>query len=145
MPALPRAASLPDDRPVTVVLDRALLAGAGADRSVIEELARVGAVVGMGDPGESEPGADFPVDLLSSWIAGDAPVGAVIAQLRGAFRHAATLVAERAVRAEERRRHAEIAELTRVGVALSTERNLLALLELILSQARRITSSDAAS
>ncbi|MHB1074261.1 MAG: HD domain-containing phosphohydrolase, partial [Gemmatimonadaceae bacterium] len=145
VPALPRAASLPDDRPVTVVLDRALLAGAGADRSVIEELARVGAVVGMGDPGESEPGADFPVDLLSSWIAGDAPVGAVIAQLRGAFRHAATLVAERAVRAEERRRHAEIAELTRVGVALSTERNLLALLELILSQARRITSSDAAS
>ena len=145
VPAHPRAASLPDDRPIAVVLDRALLGGAGGDRVLVEELARVAAVVGMGDPGEQEPGADFPADLLSSWIAGDAPVGAVIAQLRGAFRHAATLVAERTVRAEERKRHAEIGELTRVGVALSTERNLIALLEMILSQARRITSSDAAS
>jgi HD-GYP domain-containing protein (c-di-GMP phosphodiesterase class II) len=38
-----------------------------------------------------------------------------------------------------------LAELTRVGVALSTERNLLTLLEMILSQARRISGSDAGS
>ncbi len=145
MPALPVAASLPDDRPTVIALDRALLGGVGPDRSLVRELAQGAALVGIGDAGELEPGPDFPADLLSSWIAGDAPVGAVIAQLRGAFRHAGSLVAERSVRAEERRRHHEIAELTRVGVALSTERNLIALLELILTQARRITSSDAAS
>ncbi len=145
VPALPVAASLPDDRPTVIALDRALLGGVGPDRSLVRELAQGAALVGIGDAGELEPGPDFPADLLSSWIAGDAPVGAVIAQLRGAFRHAGSLVAERSVRAEERRRHHEIAELTRVGVALSTERNLIALLELILTQARRITSSDAAS
>ena len=71
--------------------------------------------------------------------------GLVTAQLRGAFRHAASLVAYRAVRSQERERHRELTELTRVGVALSTERDLLSLLTLILSQARRITTSDAGS
>src|SRR5256886_2826698 len=39
----------------------------------------------------------------------------------------------------------EIGELTRIGVALGTERDLKTLLELILTQARRITTSDAGS
>ncbi|MEK7667354.1 MAG: HD domain-containing phosphohydrolase [Gemmatimonadota bacterium] len=42
-------------------------------------------------------------------------------------------------------RSREITELTRIGVALSTERNYDVLLEMILSQARRITQSDGGS
>src|SRR5205085_402765 len=80
-----------------------------------------------------------------SYVSGDAPVGAVIAQLRGAFRHAASLFAERNSREEEARRAQELTELTRVGVALSHERDLTKLLEMILTQARRITNSDAGS
>jgi HD-GYP domain-containing protein (c-di-GMP phosphodiesterase class II) len=42
-------------------------------------------------------------------------------------------------------RDAELAELTRIGVALSTERSLITLLEMILTQARRIAACDAGS
>ncbi len=105
----------------------------------------VAAFVGIGDAGESEPAPDFPSDLLTSFVPGDAAVGTVITQLRGAFRHAAALVAERNAREQEQQRYQELTELTRVGVALSHERDLTTLLEMILSQARRITNSDAGS
>jgi GAF domain-containing protein len=69
----------------------------------------------------------------------------VITQFKGAFRHAAALLAERIAKEQEQQRYQELTELTRVGVALSHERDLTKLLEMILSQARRITSSDAGS
>src|SRR3972149_783509 len=43
----------------------------------------------------------------------------------------------------EGRSASDLHELTRIGVALSTERDLLALLEMILSEARRISTADA--
>ena len=78
-------------------------------------------------------------------MAGDAAPGTVIAALRGGFRHAASLVATRHARTEADERARELTELTSIGAALSTERDLHALLELILTQARRVTSSDAGS
>ena len=68
-------------------------------------------------------------------------------------RHAARRISPRGGarrRAERHRRSGAAAgascnELTNVGVALSTERDLHTLLEMILSQARRITTSDAGS
>ena len=146
IPALPTAKAIQDEgRPVVVALDRGLLQSVGGVRQTLEDVAGVAALVGIGDPGEHEPCEDFPVDLLTSFVPGDAAVGTVIAQLRGAFRHAASLVAERMARAQEQQRYQELTELTRVGVALSHERDLNKLLEMILSQARRITSSDAGS
>lgn len=145
MPALPTAGTLDADRPTVVLLDRALLATIGDDRERLTALAGVAALVGLGDAGETEPPADFPAELLTSFVPGDAAPGVLIAQLRGAFRHAAALVAARAAQHAEEQRHRELRELTRVGVALSTERNLDTLLEMILSQARRITASDAGS
>ncbi|MGH7638996.1 MAG: HD-GYP domain-containing protein, partial [Gemmatimonadaceae bacterium] len=146
IPALPTAKAMQDEgRPVVVALDRGLLQSVGGVRQTLEDVANVAALVGIGDPGEGEPCEDFPVDLLTSFVPGDAAVGTVIAQLRGAFRHAAALVAERTARAQEQQRYQELTELTRVGVALSHERDLNKLLEMILSQARRITSSDAGS
>ncbi|HEY2067519.1 MAG TPA: HD domain-containing phosphohydrolase [Gemmatimonadaceae bacterium] len=145
IPALPTPRALDADRPTVIALDRALLASAGADVERLRELSTVVALVGIGDPGEREPSTDFPVELLTSFVSGDAAAGTVIAALRGGFRHAAALVAARQSRvlAEERQR--ELAELTTIGVALSTERDLGALLDLILTQARRVTASDAGS
>jgi HD-GYP domain-containing protein (c-di-GMP phosphodiesterase class II) len=54
-------------------------------------------------------------------------------------------LAERNAKEQEQQRYQELTELTRVGVALSHERDLTKLLEMILSQARRITNSDAGS
>ena len=145
VPALPLAGTLDPERPTVVLLDRMLLQSVAGDPSRVRDLAAVAALVGLGEGAEDEPPADFPADLLTGFIAGSASPGAVIAALRGGFRHAASLVGERSVRAQEAMRHHELAELTRVGVALSTERNLLSLLEMILSQARRLTSADAGS
>ncbi|MDQ3995819.1 MAG: hypothetical protein M3303_02240, partial [Gemmatimonadota bacterium] len=41
---LPRAYALDPDRPTVILLDRSLLAGAGAAREQLEELARVAAI-----------------------------------------------------------------------------------------------------
>jgi HD-GYP domain-containing protein (c-di-GMP phosphodiesterase class II) len=144
VPVLPTAGTLDASRPTVIVLDRGLLDSAG-DAERLTELARYAALVGFGEAGEAEPPADFPTDLLTSYLSADAPVGTIIAMLRGAFRHAASLVSERRALAEQEDRHRELRELTSVGVALSTERDLLTLLEMILSQARRITTSDAGS
>jgi HD-GYP domain-containing protein (c-di-GMP phosphodiesterase class II) len=145
VPVLPTAASLDPSRPTVIVLDRTLLASAAAERRSFEDVAELAALVGWGDPDEPAPREDFPCDLLTSFIPGGAAVGTVIAQLRGAFRHAATLVAARAARQQEQERYHELTELTRVGLALSTERDLVTLLDMILSQARRLTNSDAGS
>jgi HD-GYP domain-containing protein (c-di-GMP phosphodiesterase class II) len=145
VPALPVAAALDAERPTVVLLDRALLSSVGSDHSRLVELAEVAAIVGIGDAGESAPPAHFPAELLTSWVAGDASPATMIAQLRGAFRHAASIIVARSARREETIRHHELTELTRVGVALSTVRDLTSLLEMILSQSRRLTGADAGS
>jgi HD-GYP domain-containing protein (c-di-GMP phosphodiesterase class II) len=145
VPSFPAATALDASRPTVVLVDRALLHALNGDYRGMRDLAERAALVGVGDPDEVEPPAHFPAEVLSGFLPGNATAGLVAATLRGAFRHAAALVAYRAVRAQERERHRELAELTRVGVALTTERDLLSLLTLILSQARRITTSDAGS
>ena len=144
LPKLPLVTELDPSRPTVVLLDRRLL-GALDDTRCLAELAGIAAIIGLGDPGEIEPDPEFPADLLTSYMPADAPRGMAHMLLRGALRHAVSLVGAHAAREERALRHRELAELTSVGVALSTERNLLSLLEMILTQARRITSSDAAS
>jgi HD-GYP domain-containing protein (c-di-GMP phosphodiesterase class II) len=144
IPSLPSPSSLDPERPTVVVASERWLTGAGA-RAQLEELAEVAAVVAVGREGAREPGPDLPSDLLAGWVAADASRGARIAQLRAAFRHAATLVAARRVHAEEARRTRDLADLARIGASLATERDLHTLLDAILVQARRLTSSDAGS
>lgn len=145
VPAFPTHAALDPERPTVIVLDRILLESIGEDAQRVVDAAEQVALVGIGEPGDTEPPPWFPIDLLTSYIPGGASPGTVLAQLRGAFRHAASLVGQRTARQQESQRHRELSELTRVGVALSTERDVLTLLEMILSQARRITNSDAGS
>lgn len=140
--SLPPVDSLDPERPTVVILDDALLAG--VDRATIEELAKRAALVGLGDSGETMLDS-WANDYLIGFVAGDTRQAIVLATLRGAFNHAVSIVAERRARLEEEERRRELGELTRVGVALSTERDLVVLLEMILSQARRITGSDAGS
>lgn len=145
VPTLPTAVTLDPTRPTVIVLDRTLVASAGGDPERFRNLAKRSALVAIGDPGEAEPPRDFPIDLLIGYLPGDAPTGLVTTMLRGAFRHAAAIVAERRALADAEDRHRELTELTRIGAALSTQRDLLTLLDLILTQARRITCSDAGS
>ena len=58
VPVLPNAASLDPSRATVIVLDRALLAGAG-DTDRLRALASRAAIVGFGDAGEAEPPDDF--------------------------------------------------------------------------------------
>ncbi len=143
VPALPPLNSIDPDRPTVVVLDDALLMG--VDEAMIEQLSKRAALVGIGDRGETMLEEEWANNYLVGFIPGDARNAVVVATLRGAFNHAVSLVAERYARLEEEERRRELGELTRVGVALSTERDLPVLLEMILSQARRITGSDAGS
>ena len=145
VPALPASRALDVDRPTVIVLDRALLASAGGERARVQELATMAALVGIGEPGETEPPRDCPAELLTSFLTADASTGSVVVAMRGAFRHAASIVAERRARVESEERARELGELTAIGVALSTQRDLNTLLEMILTQARRLTASDAGS
>jgi HD-GYP domain-containing protein (c-di-GMP phosphodiesterase class II) len=141
-PELPNAAELDPCRPTVVIVDRALLSGPRA-AGRLPALAEVAALVGVGESWDSEPGPSE--ELLAAVVVGGTAPRVAAAQLRGAMRHATSLAAGRVARTREAERRDDLAELTRVGVALSTERDLLALLELIVSQARSLTSSDAAS
>jgi HD-GYP domain-containing protein (c-di-GMP phosphodiesterase class II) len=146
IPALPIPRALDLERPTVLALDRALLASAGDGAvSQLRALAGVIAIVGIGDPDDEEPGDDFPVDVLASFIPAGAASGTRVAALRGAFRHAAALAAVRRARNTAVERTRELTELSAIGVALTTERDLGRLLRLILSHARRVTESDAGS
>src|SRR3989442_4355604 len=84
-------------------------------------------------------------ELLSGFV--KQPVGPrqLLVAVRAGYREAAARMETARARSEAANRSREIGELTRIGVALGTERDLKSLLDLILKQARRITSSDAGS
>jgi HD-GYP domain-containing protein (c-di-GMP phosphodiesterase class II) len=145
VPLLPAAATLEHERATVVLLDRALVHGAGDDQELFGQLAAHAAIVGVGESGEAEPPDFFPTELLSGYFAADTPAGAARITLHGALMHAASLVATRRATRLEGRSASDVTELSRIGVALSTERDLLTLLALILGQARRVSSADAGS
>jgi HD-GYP domain-containing protein (c-di-GMP phosphodiesterase class II) len=133
---IPPPEAIERDRPTILLVDQALLSAAGdAAAERLRALVRVVALVGVASETQSEP---QPPDLLTTFIPHAASPGIVRTMLGGALRHAVAL-------RNERQRAHELAELTRIGVALSTERDVLQLLEMILSQARRISGSDAGS
>ncbi|MBI2407120.1 MAG: GAF domain-containing protein [Gemmatimonadetes bacterium] len=132
---------LPDNQPVVALLDATL----AADAASVAALADRVAFVGIGAAGAVEPDASLPAAALCAFVADDAPPALARTALHGAVRHAAALVATRRVAADAAARASQIAELTRIGVALSTERDLPTLLTMILEQARRLSSADAGS
>jgi HD-GYP domain-containing protein (c-di-GMP phosphodiesterase class II) len=104
-----------------------------------------GAIVALGRDGEPDLPAEMPSELLSGFV--KQPIGPrqLLVAVRAGYREAAARQETARARSEAANRSREIGELTRIGVALGTERDLKTLLELILTQARRITTSDAGS
>ena len=133
-----------DERPTVFVLD-------AESRSIFPvDVLRAfvdagGAIVALGRDGEPDLPAEMPSELLSGFV--KQPIGPrqLLVAMRAGYREAAARLETARARSEAANRSREIGELTRIGVALGTERDLKTLLELILTQARRITTSDAGS
>lgn len=133
-----------DERPTVLILDvtaRNLYSQASI-RALVDA---GGSMIGIGSEGEEAVPDLVPEQLLSAFLV--PPFGAkqLLVALRTAFRDAATRMDNKRLRVESAARTREMDELTRIGVALGTERDLDTLLDMILSQARRITMSDAGS
>ncbi|MBI1722539.1 MAG: GAF domain-containing protein [Gemmatimonadetes bacterium] len=134
-----------DERPTVLLLDETLRRLLGP--SGVRGAADAGAsIVALGAPGESDMPADLPgAEVVSTFLTHPAGPRQLFAALKAGYREAATRVEAQRARAEIAARSKEISELTRIGVALSTERNYDVLLELILTQSRQITQSDGGS
>ena len=138
-------AKLAGERPTVLLMDDELRRWLAppAVRHIVESGATV---VALGNGGEADIPSDLPgVDVISAFIPQGAGTRQLLVALRAAFREAAARIEAARARSEVVRRSKEIAELTRIGIALSTERNYDVLLEMILSQARKITQSDGGS
>jgi HD-GYP domain-containing protein (c-di-GMP phosphodiesterase class II) len=133
-----------DERPTLFLLDAAARATFSVDnlRALVDA---GGAVVALGGPGEPDVPEALPTELLAGFVPTPAPPRQLLVSMRAGFREAAARAETARARAETTLRSREIAELTRIGVALGTERDLKTLLEQILTQARQITQSDAGS
>ena len=141
---LPGPDELNPERPTVVLVDAALATASGGP-GMLGALTPFVAFVGLGEAGETEPGDLLKAVALTSWLPADASPGQGSATLQGALRHAASLIeAFRAARLEQSSAF-DLRELSRVGAALSTERDLDTLLEMILSQALRLAAADAGS
>jgi len=104
-----------------------------------------GAIVALGRGGEPDVPPEMPAELLSGFVPHPLGPRQLLVAVRAGYREAAARSETARARAEAASRSREIGELTRIGVALGTERDLKRLLDLILTQARRVTSSDAGS
>ncbi|HSB54948.1 MAG TPA: GAF domain-containing protein, partial [Gemmatimonadales bacterium] len=134
----------PDHHPTAYLLDGQARVGAG--RETLARLKEAGvALVALGLPGELDVPADLPSDLLSGFLQSTAGPRQLLVGLRAAFQVSASALEHRRAREESAARLNELTELADIGVQLTTEKNLETLLDLILTQARRVTHSDAGS
>ncbi|PYP98022.1 MAG: HD family phosphohydrolase [Gemmatimonadetes bacterium] len=133
-----------DERPTVFVLDSESRSAFPLDvlRAFIDA---GGAIVALGRDGEPDLPAEMPSELLSGFVRHPVGPRQLLVAVRAGYREAAARAETARARAEAANRSREIGELTRIGVALGTERDLKTLLELIVTQARRITTSDAGS
>ncbi|HXF94929.1 MAG TPA: HD domain-containing phosphohydrolase [Gemmatimonadales bacterium] len=133
-----------EERPTVLVLDPESRGLFPAD--VIRAFVDTGgAVVALGAPGEADVPPALETELLSGFVVHPVTPRRLLVAVRAGFREAAARAETARARTEAAQRAREIGELTRIGVALGTERDVQSLLELILTQARRITQSDAGS
>lgn len=133
-----------DERPAAYLLDPATrrevtpqLLGALRDAGV--------ALLALGAAGETDVPAELPAELLAGFVPAPAGPRQLLVALRAAFRVSAAHRDHARARAESLSRLNDLTELAEIGVLLTTEKNLDTLLGLILTQARRVTQSDAGS
>jgi HD-GYP domain-containing protein (c-di-GMP phosphodiesterase class II) len=140
----PRDLAVADDRPTVFLLDAESRSAFPVDvmRSFVDA---GGAIVALGRDGETDVPEGLPTEFLAGFLTSPASPRRLLVAIRAGFREAAARAETARARGEAAQRAREIGELTRIGVALGTERDLKILLDLILTQARRITQSDAGS
>ncbi len=114
-----------------VVLDRFVEAG--------------GAVIVLGAEGQLDVPESLQQVCLDGWIPWPHGHRQLLLNLRSAYRAALLRREMLCARQDAAIRGQEISQLTRLGAALSTERDYHKLLSLILSHARRLTAADAGS
>ncbi len=133
-----------DDRPTVFLLDAESRSAFPVDvmRSFVDA---GGAIVALGRNGEVDVPDGMPTEFLSGFLTQPTSPRRLLVAIRAGFREAAARAETARARGEAAQRAREIGELTRIGVALGTERDIKTLLDLILTQARRITQSDAGS
>jgi len=133
-----------DDRPTVYLVDPPTRAS--VTPQALAGLRDAGiSILAIGKTGEQDVPAELPAELLVGFVRSPAPTRELLVSLRAAFRISATARETSRIRAESAARLNELTELAEIGVLLTTEKNLDTLLELILSQARRVTQSDAGS
>src|SRR5213083_2121748 len=139
-----REVAVVDDRPTVLLLDAESRSLFPVDvmRAFVDA---GGAIVALGREGEHDVPETLPTELLSGFLTYPTSPRRLLVAVRAGFREAAARAETGRARGEAAQRAREIGELTRIGVALGTERDLKTLLNLILTQARRITQSDAGS
>jgi HD-GYP domain-containing protein (c-di-GMP phosphodiesterase class II) len=139
-----RDLAVADDRPTVFLLDADSRSAFPVDvmRSFVDA---GGAIVALGREGETDLPEGLPVEFLAGFLTHPQTPRRLLVAVRAGFREAAARAETGRARGEAAQRAREIGELTRIGVALGTERDLKTLLDLILTQARRITQSDAGS
>ena len=133
-----------DDRPTVFLLDAESRSAFPVDvmRAFVDA---GGAIVALGRNGETDVPEGMPTEFLSGFLTQPTSPRRLLVAIRAGFREAAARAETARARGEAAQRSREIGELTRIGVALGTERDIKTLLDLILTQARRITQSDAGS
>ncbi len=133
-----------DDRPTVFLLDAESRSIFPVDvmRSFVDA---GGAIVALGRNGENDVPDGMPTEFLSGFLTQPTSPRRLLVAIRAGFREAAARAETARARGEAAQRAREIGELTRIGVALGTERDIKTLLDLILTQSRRITQSDAGS
>ena len=140
----PKELAVADDRPTVFLLDAESRSAFPIDvmRSFVDA---GGAIVALGRDGELDVPEGLPTEFLSGFLTHPTSPRRLLVAIRAGFREAAARAETARARGEAAHRAREIGELTRIGVALGTERDLKTLLDLILTQSRRITQSDAGS
>ncbi|HET7602569.1 MAG TPA: hypothetical protein VFK36_06090, partial [Gemmatimonadales bacterium] len=134
----------PGDAPAALLLPMAALE-AWAPAALALAADRGVAIVILGDGTTADIPEQVPLHLCTTFVPAPQNARHLTVALRTALREAgdrrsiSSGIAERAALARE------VTDLTETGIRLLTEREREVLLELILSQARRLTAADAAS
>jgi len=135
---------VPADVPTALILDAPSRDrfSIGALRTFVDQGGAF-AVLGVAD--ERDLPEQFPAELVTAFLPAGPGQRQMLVALRSAYREAAARTEATRARLEAASRTKELGELTRIGMALSTERDLNTLLEMILSQARELSAADAGS
>ncbi len=129
-----------EERPTVLLLTEELLEG--ADAASIGKLPPWVAVITSGSVARE---VAQEADRLLFSVEDAADPEALLRLFRAAARHSTALLTAHRAREGQERAQSDLKELNRIGMALMSERDPDRLLGLILTQARRVTGSDAGS